>query len=181
MRVYTLKPDSNNYERLFLRHSERDWEILRLFDGTSLTSRWRPLEVELGGEDDQPALLDGDFPSLSLHIPVLSQKAASALTPLLDEYGEFLPLSCREGDYYAFNVTCLRDCLDVEHSEIVRFPGGRIMNVEQYAFHQEKIQDSVIFKLPQTPLMDVFVSERFISHFEHLDLKGMTFHQVSLG
>jgi hypothetical protein len=49
------------------------------------------------------------------------------------------------------------------------------MNIEDYSFNFAKLGGCPIFKLPQTPLMDVFVTEEFKQRVEESKLTGFTF------
>lgn len=175
MNVYILKPDANRFQNLICTGEDYvDWFLK--FDGSSLRSSWKPLVVQVfHKEEDPPA---SDYPSLALHIPVFSKRATLVLKEMLDKHGELLPLLCREGEYHAYNVTRVLDILNEGNSNLVRFTSGRILNIEDYSFNFAELGDYPIFKLPQTPLMDVFVTEEFKHKVEELGLTGFTFKFV---
>jgi hypothetical protein len=179
MRVFVMKPDPNHYGYLVPVDSNRGLDSYRQFNGSHLSGTWVPLEVQLIAQDNHRKLLFGDYPLLSLHIPVFSQRAVTVLGPCLENYGELLPLSCQDGVFYAFNVTTMLDVLDVKNCVLNLFPGtSRILDVRKYAFYAEGIVGKEIFKVPQVPLMDVFTTDSFRSRIEASNLDGFIFKQV---
>jgi hypothetical protein len=96
---------------------------------------------------------------------------------MLQENGEILPLSCREGEYYAFNVITSIDVLDESNSEVERFESGRIMHIEKYAFFGDKLRDATIFKIPQSKAR-TFVTDKFRKAVIDNSLTGFDFIKV---
>jgi hypothetical protein len=176
MDIYILNTDTN-YRPLIVEKEEDCDELLK-FDGTSLRQTWQPIKVvyDTGDFGDLPK---GDFPLLATHIPVFTSRASEALADLLDQHGELLPLKCRGAILQAYNVTTVVDILDFKRSKIKRFPSsGRIMNIERQVFYTENLPASTpIFKIPQTPLMDVFVTKQFVDQVKRLKLTGFSFEQ----
>jgi hypothetical protein len=122
----------------------------------------------------------GDFPSLATHVPVFSEAALSVLGAELQRCGEVLPLDCPCGRYYAFNVTRILDVLDTARSDIRIFKAtGRVQRIARYAFRDEEIGGEFIFKIPQVPLMDVFVTDRFVKLVKEAGLRGFLFLAVA--
>jgi hypothetical protein len=84
------------------------------------------------------------------------------LGEILEENGEILTLSCTEGEYFAFNVATSIDALDESLSDIRRFESsGRIMRAVRYAFFGDRLKGAAIFKVPQIPRSEVYVTDRF--------------------
>jgi len=178
MNVYLLRADANRYTGIIPTNND-DWDVFQRFDGSRLIESWSPLKVSYDVEDSR-ALAESDFPTLATHVPVFSQRAVDFLGGLLTKNGELLPLDCQGVKYFAYNVTNLVDALDLHQSEIVRFSTGRILDITRYAFHSARLPHSngCIFKLKQTPLMDVFVNEHFTAVVEKNCLTGFTLKQV---
>ena len=176
MAVRLLRADSDNYQAVF-PVSQEGWDRLQLFDGSPVPKPWLPLRVQLfKGEPRGKALEVGDFPSLATHVPVFSASAVQALAGVLDSSGELLPLDCPEGTYYAFNVTRVLDVLDSTRAEVLYFKSsGRVRRVGRYAFREAECRDELIFKIPQVPLMDVFVTEHFVGLVGKAGLRGLAF------
>jgi hypothetical protein len=175
MRIYFLRTNPDKYQ-FFVPSQDNTLHIIRQFDGTPIGSSWLPLEVEQCEDDNIEPLQPCDFPSFKRHIPVFSKHAVDTLKDILTENGEILPLKCDEGVYYAYNVTCVADVLDHEKSEIKRFESsGRIMRIVRHKFLIEQLSGLVIFKIPEVPDMDVFVTEAFIQRVQEAGLTGFEF------
>jgi hypothetical protein len=179
MHVYQLRADANHFQNLILA-DESIWDQMQdMFNGTPVGMSWSPLRVEvLRDEDQNRALPPGDFPSLMTRLPVFSQRAVDTLSDLLHANGEFLPLVCSEGTYFAFNVTRVIDALDVQRSEVKRFSDGRIMRVVRYEFVPDILEGLSIFKIPETARMEVFVTDPFVSRVQSAGLVGFDFKLV---
>jgi hypothetical protein len=174
MTIYLLRPKSNIYHSL-VPLNEEDWEVFDSFVGDPLAEHWTPVRVVF--EDGEAA---GDFPSLLRHVPVFSDRALKVLLPLIKTSVEILPLDLvgETEKLYAVNVLNLLDALDYEKSKITRFPSGGVMFIDEYAFREDVISDSDIFKIAEAPLKSVLVSERFKALTEKNGLLGLAFKKV---
>jgi hypothetical protein len=173
--------DSNTYRVFSFANESREDEIVELFDGGKpLASLWDPIEVKLydkeEGESDKPL---ADFMRI-LFGPVISARGVAILKPLINNTAEFLPLTTKVGAYFALNVYPV-DCLDEEHSVVVRFPNSeRIMDVEKYAFSSDRLKEVHAFRLPQLGPTHLFVSNEFRKTVEANNLTGLLFYSVPL-
>lgn len=172
MTIYRIVPDSDTYHSLSIIDSEHV-EIFRQFTGKSLAHSWFPVQVRIFR-----AKKSGDFPSLLSHVPIFSERALQILRPLISNSLEALPLKCDFGKFYAANILDVVDCLDDSLANIERFSSGRIMAIERYAFKEDCIEGKHIFKIPETALQDVLVSDNFKSLVEENGLLGLEFKQV---
>lgn len=179
MNVYILDADMNRYQ-ILVPIQENAWDEFQQFDGTPIDKPWTPVEMEVFRDDNfNKNLPSSDFPALTKHIPVFSNRAVKALEDILNENGELLPLNCAEGEYAAFNVTCMLDALDIEHSDLEFFKSsGRIMHVLKYEFLKDRLANYSIFKLPQLPLMRVFVTDKFVERVQEANLTGFDFRLI---
>jgi hypothetical protein len=105
---------------------------------------WQPLWMylvhsdapEMGGAP----LRDAGMPYHGRSVLVLKKRAREVLGPLLATDAEILPCECDEADEMALaHPWGIVDALDVEHSRVRRFTSGRIMQVDSYAFWEEKV------------------------------------------
>ena len=177
MRVY-LFDSSLDYQGLSTVRDE-DEEILWELDHKMVSgATWKPIDVEVIREDEEDMHSPrGDFPYLG-GTPCLSRKAVEALRNLLLPNGEILPLVCDEGEYYAYNVTTVIDCLDEKKSQVVRFKSdGAIMKIEKHVFLPQKLVDVLVFKIPQN-VAAVYLTDKFVSEVLKHDLKGYEFKEV---
>jgi hypothetical protein len=177
MNIFKLTPDCNRYQNLVFS-SKEDWAIFDRFDGRNVLPFWtQPVVQVLRDKKFNRNLPPGDFPNLFLPgVPVFSLRAVDVLKNMLQENGEILPLSCNEGEYYAYNVTTTIDALDESKSELERFKSsGRIMEVSRYVFFGDRLIDASIFKIPQFPRTDVYVTDKFRKIVDDNHLIGFDF------
>ncbi len=87
-------------------------------------------------------------------------------------------VDCEE-PYFAFNVTTTVQALDLDRSELKRFESsGRIMRVIRYCFYPERLKGLTVFKLPELPLQNVFVTDPFVQRVQEGKLVGFNFKLV---
>lgn len=178
MTVYKLESDVNNFLNLVV-DNERDWQQFETFAGRPMPRTWKVLRVRAPKDRGRRRTVpSGDFPSFLSHVPVFSSRAHSGLAPLIDPFGEWAPLQGVSEEYWAFNVLDLRDALDHGASECKLFRDGTVMDIERYVFLSNRIQGAVIFKIPETPRMDVFVTDRFVVEVRALGLQGLEFREL---
>lgn len=156
-----------------------DFEVFASLDCTSRRQSWEPVRMRLITRDDEGRPLEGsDAPWLGSWALILKPKTSQKLSPLLDEYGELLPLVCVNADLSVFNPMRCIDALDEAASSILRFPDGRIMHIQRYVFRPEAIQGIDVFKLPRLKACPNFVSERFVHAWRAANLQGLEFIPV---
>jgi len=181
MKIWHISTDPNTYRSLVTPDlSPGDYTALvRLFrSGQLFAATWKPLRVEWFIEKEEDRKPVGDFPTIAGIVPlIMSEKARTKLTDVIQENVEFLPLEASFGIYYAANVHVV-DCLEREKSQLIRFSDGGIMRVERYAFNTDILKGMHIFRIPEEVLSRTFVDEDFKSAAEEHGLKGLTFHEV---
>lgn len=173
--MYELAHDVNRFEWLTMG-DERDFLVTDRFNGTPIGDDWKRYRVKRIKDDLSPGTTLGDFPTLGA-IPVFSERAVLALATLLRGNGELLPLDCAEGAYYAFNVTKVVDALNVQDSKVKWSSTGRVMRVEEYAFHADRLTGLTIFKIPEQ-LNRVLVTAVFTEAVYMAELVGFAFKEV---
>jgi len=144
---------------------------------------WMPLRIELW-EGDKPRAEKkkpiADFIDTGLLIKAVNPRTRTLVEPLIASQVEFLLFESPFGPYYGLHLRYV-DCLDAEHSEVIRFKSsGRIMEVERYSFHWDRLADIHIFHLPELGLSRLFVSDEFKRVVELNGLTGLIFYPVPL-
>jgi hypothetical protein len=158
---------------------DADHEYLWRLDGTSRRATWRPMPVaRLAVDDEGKPRAEADLPWLGGHVLVLRERAAVTLAPLLDRYGELLPLACPEANLWLFNVLTVVDALDEDNSELVRFDNGDILDVGRYAFRPKVAAGLAVFKVPQLLRGPLFVGDEFVGAVKAAGLRGPEFIQL---
>lgn len=138
-------------DRQWLEIESAETPRLREFNGTPLLAGWSPIHVGVVKRSERGrALGPTDFPSLHCFGEAVSGDAAARLGAYLARFGEFLPLACPDGEYFAYNVTNVVDGLDLAASEVEYYPDGRVAGLNRLVFDYARIRDAGVFKLPQT-------------------------------
>jgi hypothetical protein len=178
--IYKLRP-CEGCEWL-LAVDNRDYDLLT-FNGIPRATSWKPIRMRRlkfteRGQFRRPC----DFPAGSGGDNVfMSHAAREKLGPYLDKYGEFLPLSCDEGNFWTFHVTHFVDALDENASDVLRASDdpGRILMIHKHVFRPEKLTADWMFKLPQSGGRGAFyVTDPFINLIHGFWLTGVKFHRV---
>jgi hypothetical protein len=146
-----------------------------LCNGTKRAASWTPLLMHLIRNDEGKKLKEADSPWLGSYVLILRPRAVAALTPLLLDYGELLPLRCPGTELRLYNVTNIVPALDEAASTIDRFPDGRIMMVRRPVFHKHIIGSNDIFKLSRRPGEPIYVSQRVVDQWHSAKLTGIEF------
>lgn len=174
MRVYILRAHSDRYQSVLMKVGDL-FAFARRFDGKPFKGSWKDVEIGL----DPRRLPNGDTPSLIPGVPIFSGKAVAALQDFLKQNGELLPTIIEGDEYFLFNVTTVVDALDESSSKIDRFHGStKVLYIDSYSFFGDKLSGISIFKIPQTPSGDVFVTDKFVKRVRSARLKGFWFPLV---
>lgn len=174
MSAFILHSDSLNFRALELRETPDLIDIVWRFNGNRIGE---PLHLSAEADPETMCLPLADLEFFASHIPVFSERAAESLQNILRGRGDLLPVSYPDGKYFAYNVTCMLDALDIRSSDIQYFSTGRIMAVRSYVLKHDKIS-SPIFKLRQMPMGAVFVTSEFVQAVDKAQLTGFEFKPV---
>jgi RNA polymerase subunit RPABC4/transcription elongation factor Spt4 len=173
-RVYLMHGDPRLAPGLQPAASDPTW--YDLFDGTPLPASLPFLRVQrrAAHPDEGPC---PDFPGLVDHIPVFSRGAVEALAKLLTPNGELVPLTCNDCDreMLAYNVTRVVDALDPARADVAPGDGKQARDVRSYTFRSQALAETSIFKLPETALKHVYVTEPFVDRVLEEGLQGFVF------
>jgi hypothetical protein len=159
--------------------SQDDFETINVeVSGTRRQSSWKPIPMRLIREDEGQELVMSDSPWLGAHALIFRPSVVEALGPMLQEYGELLPLACSEADVVMYNPTRVIDAFDEAASSVLRFSGGRIMLIQRHVFRADVVGEIDVFKIPNLRASPTFLSHRFVDRWKASGLKGLEFKQV---
>lgn len=159
-----LPVKSSDFERI---HDE--------IDGTPRSRGWKPIRMELIGENMGRRLTRSDSPWFGSDALVFRPRALQVLEPLLTDYGELLPLECDDAELVMYNPTCVIDALDREKCSFERFSDGTIWSINPFIFRPEAIANVDIFKIPDLRASPTFLSQRFVDCWQISGLEGLEF------
>ncbi len=173
MKIWHLGTRANEYENLGW-DSSISLKEKKTFDGRRKSDGWKPIRVK--------RLYDREFGntlSLTPNLPVFDKEAVNILGNLINEFGEILPLSFVDGEFYAINVIEVLDCINYDEAEFDMYEdGSRIMCFNKYAFNESAVKGKHIFKIIDEPRRSPFVSDEFKERVLASGLTGFKFSLV---
>jgi hypothetical protein len=159
--------------------SEENFEkINREIDGTTKSSSWTPMSVQLVKKDRGMSLNTSNAPWLGAHALIFRAESIPCVQDMLLNHGELLPLACRDENLFVYNVTNKIDALDEVASSLQRFGDGRVMFIKNYSFFDRVVEGIDIFKIPNLRVSPTFLSHRFVDKWNESGQKGLEFKQV---
>lgn len=186
MKVYRLLPDVEHYSSFVVDDSTLDTLKLgeQLCERESLRKTWKPFRISrslTGFTVDEPNMrANGDCVCIFLTpAVVLSQIAISALSDLLEENGELLPLTSNDGDFYLYHVTSIVDALDHKRAHLRYWSKESVRDVKHYSFDELRIEQLSIFRLPETRRIETLVTDAFVQETRVHSLGGFEFEELS--
>ena len=119
-----------------------------------------------------------DFPCLMTD-PAFSTRAIEALRDMLEPNGEIIPFESPAGTYYAYNITTVLDCLDLDRSIIKYFPSNarKVLRIFRYEFIPDDVVGRTIFRIRQRP-RESYVTSAFVDRVRERGLHGFAFYKV---
>ncbi|TNC83232.1 MAG: hypothetical protein CSH37_15365 [Thalassolituus sp.] len=104
----------------------------------------------------------------------ISAKAYDLLYPLLKNDGEFLPVTCADGNGYMFNPLRLAEELGaLNEAHCVK---NEWDEVEHIAFHEDKLTSVTAFRTEFDDYLSLFCNEKLKQAIEQHQLTGVTFN-----
>jgi hypothetical protein len=157
-----------------------DYDFLTV-EGRPLAGRWKAIRMRRfrtkGGRLRRPC----DFPYCAGGALAMTSTAKMIIGSVLQRYGEFLPLSCQDGSFWAFHVTHFVDALDENASDVERASGhpDRIIGIKRHAFRPERLTADWMFKLPQfRGRGPTYVTDPFVNMIRTSGLTGLEFKRI---
>jgi hypothetical protein len=156
-----------------------------LLETVSIADRWvapklrfhQPGETGLRGDSTKrPRSTATDMPYVYGHgLLVVSERLVAQCGALLGRFGEFLPVDCADGAFFAYHCTNEVDCLDVGASRLSRSNvDGRILNVYDPVFRPEFLTPEIVFRLPVGNREVLFCGDAVFAALTAPPLQGVT-------
>jgi len=174
MTYFMYEPDSDAYSAVGLSLDAEKPLIETHFDDGRAGDLWDPIVFDRYDDD---LISPSDFPCFSncYHVPLMSAKAWGAISDMVGNYCEPLPVVMPSGEeYYFVHVMLTVDALDESRSEI-RYNNttGRISRVYRYVFNSPIPRGIHLFKLPRHRGRKLVYDSHFKSLVEENNLIGL--------
>lgn len=174
MKVYKLRSDEDSMDLMLDKSVSAEHPIESKFKGESKLPMWTPPIMYTNNERKY-----SDFPRYLSGQPIVSEKVKDILLPIVAEEVETLPLAHPELKLFMLNITNVIDCVDYRRSVIKLTGKGNFARFIKLVFDFSKIPEKTyVFKIKETAIVQVFVTEAFKELVELHDLKGLDFSEV---
>lgn len=175
--IYRVLPDVNEFQHFLLNRKKTPMMPLSWFDGTRIGEKWVPPHVY----SPHPLMTAGDFWGLDARSNTfaVAPRAEDVIRTFLDQSAELLPFVHESLQFNIVNVTYVVNCLDRENST---YWGNLPSSISKYEFHEERIDEFSLFKIPETRITEILTVEgrggpetEFKPTVEMHGLKGLKF------
>ncbi|MCU6707886.1 hypothetical protein M6D81_04100 [Paenibacillus sp. J5C_2022] len=121
-----------------------------------------------------------DFAYLSGGIPIFSERSLEVLYELINDHVQLVDLDIVNYDtnLTLVNVINLINAVDYSRSIPELSPWGKLRGFHKYCLLEKEVTGQHIFKTPEFPTVEVFVSDQFRETVLNSKLKGFQFIEV---
>jgi len=175
--IYLIHPDYRHYKSFVYDPkavrkalgSETQFHFAR--SPQTYLDDWKPLEIAFEALASKKAGL----PDIMVRNGrmFLNQIAIDALKPLIDNQGEFLPVTYGGQDGMLFNILATAE--DVDGLDTQNSLNNEFGEVQALAFHEENLKELNVFRTAFDGYMGVYCNEVFRKAVEDTGLKGLIF------
>lgn len=174
MRVYRLRSNEDSMDLMLDRSVSAEHLIESKFKGDSKLPMWTPPIMYTNNKRRY-----SDFPRYLSGQPIVSGKVKDIIFPIVVEDVEALPLEHSELKFFMLNVIKVIDCVDYSRSVIKLTGKGNFARFIKLIFDFSKIPEKTyMFKIKETAVVQVFVTDAFKEFVELNGLKGLDFSEV---
>lgn len=155
MKVYILNPDPK-FRFIFPEddvYSSESWE----FKCDLLIDRLGQFKAHFDDRIDDPI---PDIAYLGMLTFAFRKDVATELVDILEESAELIPIYVGEELWYCLNVTKSIDAVDEDITEFRVNDGKRKLFPVKFAFHEDRLPDSTLFKVPTDNFTRIFCVDR---------------------
>lgn len=172
MKLYQLWSD--HAYRAFETKEKDEYKIFS-FRGAPI-SDWTDVTLYPSMHRTEVGKETGDVLPVDISAVVVNERCFNIIKPYIQDAVQVLSAKTKKQKLFALNVTAVRDCLDCENSKLKHFSSsGRIMRIEKYAFHRERLSNAFIFKIPEEVHTHPYVTDGFKNLMEQNGIKGFKF------
>ena len=166
---YRITGDAESFANFIMKDFSLDYA--REFDGRSHKADWASLHFELTDPSDNRPIPE----IFTDYFLVCSKRLGDKLKDLCGDVAEFLPctVGCDLLEYYIVNIVLIKDNVDYDKSDFVKFPTGRIMLFNKISFTEEIT--APMFRISDLKYAFFFCTDEVKNIIEELDIRGAYF------
>ncbi len=182
MKVYEVRGNYKKFADLLYKDRRVASSFYDREPGVSLASEWENFEVIKGvGNDGLTTSRHavGNFAELENSRDLtFDDRAKAAFEPLIERFGEFLPVRYGNQARWMFNCLHLLSALSIDDSVITRFTDGRIMHLRGPLYFKPGLLINEWIFLPAERPAEIFVTDKFVKVVEEHKLTGFNFNEI---
>jgi hypothetical protein len=181
--IFRIKNDGYKFQALaldvddfidFLPEDIPDTKVLKFsYFNLQFAQWWGEVRSSFMAAEGEP---NAAIPDISTWVDatlVLSPRAKSILMPVLNGYGEFLPVLCEDQIFYIFN--CLTFAVVDEINSKKDIQEGAYMGMSALRFNKIDTAKKAVFKTKTNRCSDIFCGIEFKNVVESEKLSGIIF------
>lgn len=146
------------------------------YQGQQLCEQWEAPETMFYIEDETNVITD--FPFHKHGILCCETKILQEIQPILGHEIEVLPIHVEGYEYSLLNVVNVLDALDKPKCGFEHFRSGDVKKIFRYAFKEEVLKGTYIFKTPELTVTDIYCTDAFRDLVLSRGWTGLKFTQV---
>tara|TARA_R110002072_G_scaffold277589_1_gene439313 strand:+ start:923 stop:1507 length:585 start_codon:yes stop_codon:yes gene_type:complete len=185
MKIYRIEVNVEKYQWIMADISEDDNDFIDIhfFNGEE-KNNWRK-DVDFYVYN--PKNLKGNFFYLDGGSALVFDQAVydSPIFDLFEQSGQIISINCSGERLYILNVLECINMLDLKKSKFEIYDDGSKGDVLDFYFHEDRISESSIFKIPQMNASQVFTysdvkdaSDEFIYLYNKFNFTGLEFEKL---
>lgn len=185
MKIYEIGFEIERYQWLIPDINDEDDNLLTVsFFNGERKKNW-PEDIDFYVYN--PKKLKGNFFNLAGGSALIFDQAVydSPIFDLFEQAGQIIPINCSGERLYILNVLECINMLDLKSSKFEIYNDGSKGDVLEFFFHEDRISESCIFKIPQMNASQILTysdvkdaNDEFIHLYNKFNFTGLNFKKL---
>ncbi|MFV8282613.1 imm11 family protein [Christiangramia marina] len=185
MKIYRIEVDVKKYQWIMADINEDDSNFIDIhfFNGKEKNNWPEDIDFYIYNTKNLP----GNFFYLDGGSALVFDQAVydSPIFDIFEQAGQIIPINCSGEKLYILNVLECINMLDLNKSQFEIYDDGSKGEVLEFHFHEERISESSIFKIPQMNASQVLTycdvkdaSDEFFNLYNKFNFTGLVFEKL---
>ncbi|MDB5123563.1 MAG: hypothetical protein JWP94_1692 [Mucilaginibacter sp.] len=183
MKIYSVRPDSNNVQWVIPIVPEENILSVLSFDCITKKNGFDNIEWYIFNPKERK----GNFYTGVNGALIFDQEVYdSDLSILFEMAGEILPIKLENGEIlYALNVLECVNMLNQKETTYDIYDSGKRGRILNYSFHPDRLSESSIFKIPETSRVEIltytdvkYPDDEFYTVYKESGFTGLVFEEI---